>query len=109
MTTCPTCGTPESFWPVGTIRGGVEWWHDPAVMVPWCEAVGLDPTRVAAGDFVMDHEADGHTHYAAFTVFADPPGVAADGPRERHRMVLTLLPVQCPVHPDFPFVMRTPE
>jgi hypothetical protein len=79
------------------------WSHDPTIAVPWCEAVGLDPTRYFADGAEIVHE--GWTHVAVLTEAPRTchPAVSPP-PRVSRRIVVDVLPEPCPLHPDVPVV-----
>jgi hypothetical protein len=75
-------------------------YRNPAVMVPWCERVGLDPARIRVSDFSIEHRPDG-SHEAAYTELLDPIG---QGEELRRWLTVDVLPFPCALHPEVPAV-----
>lgn len=74
---------------------------DPDVMVPWCEALGLDPERVAVNGFRIRHEGD--QHVADFT---EHEGIVSRTVGRARSLPVGILPAPCHVHPGTPVVER---
>lgn len=82
---------------------------DTATMVAWCEAVGLNPSRILKNDFTIQHEGKGG-HVAVYTLLSEPePGrlVNLTGPREHGvRLPVDTLPYPCGTHPNVPAIFQ---
>ena len=75
-------------------------YRNPAVMVPWCERVGLDPERIPVAPFEIIHEGD--QHFALYEL----AGVLGEPfqPSRTHRLAVDVLPFPCALHPDVPAI-----